>query len=108
MMEQAHAREGHDHVMRVAARDHVVVTDRTTRLRDVLNAALERAQDVVAEREERVRTERDFRNGLQVRFLFFLCERFRALCEIALPDAVGEDVLFAPAGLLITNTGPSS
>ena len=54
VMEQADAGEGHRHVVFVAGLDHVVVADRAAGFRDVGDAALSRALNIVAEREERV------------------------------------------------------
>ena len=52
MVEQTDAGECHRHSVFIADIDHVVVTDRSTRLRDIFYAALVGAFDIVAEREE--------------------------------------------------------
>ena len=57
MVEQTNTGECHRHSVFVAHIDHVVVTDRSARLRDILYAALVGAFDIVAEREEGVRAE---------------------------------------------------
>ena len=51
-MEQAHAGEGHDHVVQVAGLDDVVVADGAAGLGHVAHAGAVRALDVVAEGEE--------------------------------------------------------
>ena len=57
MVEQTNTGECHRHSVFVAHIDHVVVTDRSTRLRDILYAALVGTFDIVAEREEGVRAD---------------------------------------------------
>ena len=54
MVEQSHVGEGHGDAIFVAGLDDVVVADGAATLRDVGDAALMRALDVVAEREEGV------------------------------------------------------
>ena len=57
VMEQAQPGEAHDHVVLVAGLNHVVVSDRATRLCDVADARLVGALDIVAEGEEGVGTQ---------------------------------------------------
>ena len=56
VMEQTDSCKCHRHVVLVAALDDSVVTNRSARLCDVLDAALVCALDVVAEREEGIGT----------------------------------------------------
>ena len=57
MMEQADSRKRHCNAVLIAGFNYIVVTDRTAGLCDKLNAALVCALDVIAEREECVRTQ---------------------------------------------------
>ena len=59
MVEQANAGERHDKTVLVAAVNDNVVTNRAAGLDDIGNAAAPCALDVVVEREERVRAERN-------------------------------------------------
>ena len=56
-MEQTDTGECHCHSVFVAHIDHVVVTDRATRLCDILHAALVGTLNIITEREEGVGTE---------------------------------------------------
>ena len=55
MMEQPDSRKGHHHSILITGCDHIVVSYRAARLRDILYAALMRAINVVAKWEESVR-----------------------------------------------------
>ena len=56
MVEQTNTGECHRHSVFIAHIDHIVVTDRSTRLCDILYAALVGTFDIVTEREESIRT----------------------------------------------------
>jgi len=89
MMEQADAREAHDHSEAVAGVDHQIVADGTAGLRHIFDAALRTALDVVCKREERIRPERDiFRVRSKISLLLFSRKQLRLLFEIILPHAV--------------------
>ena len=91
-MEQAHFGERHHHAVLVARVDDEIVAHRTARLRDVGNAALFRALDVVREGKERVTAQRNAADRGKIGFLFFRGEGFGAHFEKLLPDAVAEHV----------------
>ena len=57
MMEQPESCEAHGYAVLVAALDHIVITDGAAGLGDVMYAAAVSSLDIVAEGEERVRTE---------------------------------------------------
>ena len=63
MVEQTNSGKCHRHSIFVTCVNYIVITYRTTRLRDKLHAALVRAFDIVAEREKRVGAERNARNA---------------------------------------------
>lgn len=48
MVEQAHMREAHDHIVQVASVNHVIIANRTAGLGDVGHAGAVRTLDVVA------------------------------------------------------------
>ena len=58
MMEQSEACEAHSHAIFVTCLDNDIISDASARFRDIFHTALFSAVDVVAEREERVRSER--------------------------------------------------
>ena len=62
-MEQADAGEGHYHVIFITGCDDILITDGTARLCDILNAALVRTLNVVAEGEEGVGTKGHVRSS---------------------------------------------
>ena len=59
MVGQTNTGECHRHSVFIAHIDHIVVTDRSTRLCDILYTALVGTFDIVAEREECIGTERN-------------------------------------------------
>ena len=93
MVEQAHMREAHDHIVQVASVNHVIIANRTAGLGDVGHAGAVRTLDVVAKREERIAAQRNARLLIQPRALFFLCQRFGALGEEALPAAIRQHLV---------------
>ena len=54
MVEKSDSRKCHCHIVLVAGHDNMIVTDRSARLRDILNAALLGPLDIVTEREESI------------------------------------------------------
>ena len=54
VMEQTNACKAHGHAIFVACLNHLVISDRTTRLRNVFDTALMRSLDVITEWEESV------------------------------------------------------
>ena len=54
MMEQPHSRETHDDPVFIADGDHVIISDRSARLCDILHTAAVSSLDIVTEREERI------------------------------------------------------
>ena len=92
MMEQAHARERHDHIVFIARLDHEIVADGTARLGYIGNAALFSALDIVGEREKCVAAQRHARDLGQIRFLLFFRKRFRTDGKILFPYAVAQNV----------------
>lgn len=52
MVEKSETCKAHDHAVLVGCLDDLVITDRTARLSNILNAALSCALDVIAEWEE--------------------------------------------------------
>ena len=88
MVEQTNTGECHRHSVFVAHIDHVVVTDRSARLRDILYAALVGTFDIVAEREEGVTAQHHSAH---------LGEEFRVrIIGTALATAAGELVKHKP------------
>ena len=68
MMEQSHAREGHDHILLVALFDDQVIPNGATWLGDVLHTGSKRALDVIGEGEESVGSQRHILTGAQSKF----------------------------------------
>ena len=64
-MEKTDAREYHCHSVLIAALDDKVISDRTARLSDILNAALVRTLNVVREREERIGTQNNILHAVE-------------------------------------------
>ena len=91
-MEQTDSRKCHRHVVLVAALDNSIVTNRSARLCDVLDAALVCALNVVAEREEGIGTYGYALHLIEPCTFFFSCEDFRFYFEDLLPCAVCEDI----------------
>ena len=94
MVEETHAGKGHGHTVFIAAFDHGIVTDRATGLGNVLNAALLSALDIIAEREEGIRTKGNAINGSEVGLCLFIGQRLGLAGEVLLPVAVCANVLF--------------
>ena len=92
MVEQTDTGECHCHSVFVAHIDHVVVTDRATRLCDILHAALVGTFDIVAEREEGVRAESHILHLVEPCTFFLFCEYRRFFGEYFLPLTVCENI----------------
>ena len=58
VMEQADSGECHSHMIFIAAFDHQIISDASTRLCDIFDTALMRTFNVISKREECIRTER--------------------------------------------------
>ena len=93
MVEQPDPRERHGHAVLVACLDDVVVTDRTAGFCDVLNAALVSALNVVAEREESVRTDGYVCILCDPLLLLFHGQYLRLNFEKCLPYAVSQYII---------------
>ena len=91
-MEQADTGECHCHSVFVAHIDHVVVTDRATRLCDILHAALVGTLNIITEREEGVGTESHILHLVEPCALLLLCEYRRLLSEDLLPLTLSENI----------------
>ena len=100
-MEQSHAGERHRHAVLVTAVDDRVITDGAAGLRDIFHAALVRSFDIVGEREERVRAERDVVDGVEIRSLLLIGEGSGLLGKILLPVAVGGNVLLIAVDIAV-------
>ena len=92
MVEQSYSCEAHCHAVFVACLDNIVIADRTTRLCDILDAALVSALDIVAEWEESIRTEADILHLVKPCTLLLTGKYRRLLGEEFLPGAVGENI----------------
>ena len=92
MVEQTNAGECHRHSVFVAHIDHVVVTDRSARLGDILYAALVGTLDIVAEWEEGVRAESHILHLVEPCAFLLFCEYRRLLCEDLLPLTLSENI----------------
>ncbi len=64
MMEEAHSRKRHNHTVFIRGLDNDIVADRSAGFGDIGNTRALSAFDVVAEGEERIRTERNARDGI--------------------------------------------
>ena len=91
-MEEAKACECHCDAVFIARFDNIVIADRAARLCDVRYTASVSAFDVVAEREERIGTERYARERLDPMFFLFARKRLRFFGEELLPYAFCENV----------------
>ena len=91
-MEQTDACECHRHSVLIADFDHIVVTDRSARLCDIFYAALLLRVDIVAEREEGVRSESHILHLVEPCALLFFREYRRLLREDFLPFAVSKNI----------------
>ena len=91
-MEQTNAGECHRHSVFVAHIDHVVVTDRSARLGDILYAALVGTLDIVAEREEGIGAESHILHLIEPCAFLLLCEYRRLLSEDLLPLTLSENI----------------
>ena len=92
MVEQTNTGECHRHSVFVAHIDHVIVTDRSARLRDILYAALVGTFDIVAEWEEGVRAESHILHLVEPCAFFLFCEYRRFFGEYFLPLTVCENI----------------
>ena len=92
MVEQTNTGECHRHSVLIADFDHVVVTDRSTRLCDILYAALVGTFDIVTEREEGVRAEGHILHLVEPCAFFLFCEYRRFFGEYFLPLTVCENI----------------
>ena len=88
MVEQTNTGECHRHSVFIAHIDHIVVTDRSTRLCDILYAALVGTFDIVTEREEGVRAEGHILHLVEPCAFFLFCEYRRFFGEYFLPLTV--------------------
>ena len=91
-MEQPDAAEGHRDVVLVAGVDDLLVADGAAGLDDGGHAGTAGALDVVAKREERIRTQRNAGDMAQVFLLFLGGQRSRLLGEGLGPDIVADDI----------------
>ena len=74
VMEQADSGECHSHMIFIAAFDHQIISDASTRLCDIFDTALMRTFNVISKREECVRTERYIGQLIQPCPFFFAGE----------------------------------
>ena len=80
-MEQTDTGECHRHSVFIAHIDHVVVTDRSTRLCDILYTALVGTLNIITEREESVRAEGHILHLVEPCAFFLFCEYRRFFSE---------------------------
>ena len=92
MVKQTNTGECHRHSVFVAHIDHVVVTDRATRLCDILHAALVGTLNIITEREEGVGTESHILHLVEPCALLLLCEYRRFFGEYFLPLTLSENI----------------
>ena len=92
MMEQAHAGEGHDHVLLIAFLDDQVITDGAAGLCDVLDTGGKGTLDVIAEGEECVAAQCNIAAGCQPCLLIAFRQPLGLLGEVVLPDTVSADI----------------
>ena len=93
MMEQTDAGERHHDAILVAGLNDIVIANRAARLCDVSDTGLLCALDVVAEREECVRTDGDAGLRCNPCFLLLCGQRLRLDLELSLPYALCQNVL---------------
>ena len=91
-MEQPDAAEGHRDVVLVAGVDDLLVADGAAGLDDGGHAGTAGALDVVAKREERIRTQRNTGDVAQILLLFLGGQRSGLLGEGLGPDIVADDI----------------
>ena len=92
MMEQTNTGKGHRDIVFVTGINHIIVTDRTAGLGDILNAGPVSPFDVVAKGEESVGAQSDSAQGFQPFFLFLSGKRLRLHGEKLLPDTVSQHI----------------
>ena len=92
-MEQAHAGEGHDHVVLVAALDDQIVTDGAAGLGDNGDAGLVGPLDVVGEGEEGIGTNGYAGQRRQIGPLLGTGEDLGLLGKVLLPVALTDEIL---------------
>ena len=90
MMEKTDTCHCHCHTETVATFDNSAVTNRTTRLSNILNTGTSRTFNIILKREESVRAESNICHLLVPSFLFLGSERLRASGKISLPYSVFE------------------
>ena len=101
VVEQAHAGEGHDHIVLVTFCDDQIVTDGAAGLGDVLDAGGASALDVVREGEEGIAAQGYAAAGSQESLLFFFRQLLGLNGEVILPDALSADVLFVAVDVAV-------
>src|SRR5699024_3958420 len=79
MMEQTNAGKGHNHSIFVTGINYQIISHRSTRLCDIFYTTLMCSLNVVAEREESIRSQRHTGHLIQPCSLLFSCEHFRLL-----------------------------
>ena len=92
-MEQSLSGKGHGDAVFIRGLDDVVVADRAAGFRDVGDAALSRALNIVAEREERVGADGHAALAGDPVLALLHRQRLGALLEDALPCTVGQNVV---------------
>mgnify|MGYP006954465681 CR=1 FL=1 len=85
VMEQTDSRKCHHHMIFIASLNHMIVADGTSRLCHIRNAASVCALDVIAKREERVRSKRYLCVLIQPCPLLLCRKNRRLLCKNILP-----------------------
>ena len=93
-MEKPYAGECHNHIVSVAAGDHIGISYGAAGFCNILHAAPEGSFYVVRKREKGIGAERNIINAGKIRPLFFFCKGGGLFGEIFLPDAVGANILF--------------
>jgi len=92
MMEQSQACEAYGHAIFVTCFDNDIISDAPARFCDIFHAAFLSTVNVVAEREERVRSERYIAVLVQPCSLFFRSKSGRFFCEVIFPLAVADNI----------------
>ena len=101
MVEQAHAGEGHDHIVLIALGNHQIVTDRAAGLCDVLYTGSEGTLNVIAEGEECIAAQSHIGLLCQKCLLILLGQRLGTAGEVVLPNTLGANIFLVAVDITV-------
>ena len=95
MVEQSHSRKRNRHVIFIGTFDYQVVANRAAGFGNIFYAAELCSLDIVAEREECIRAERNSVDSVEIFTYLRFCKRFGTGGKIFLPVTLGTNIFLA-------------